>query len=251
MLDRETRKTMLYRSKVEYADYAMNHVRGCSHGCRYPCYAYLLARRTGRVSDMAQWTSPVLVDNALELLDAEIPRLRGKVGRVQLCFTTDPFMYGQDEVRELSLAAIARLNRAGIPCTVLTKGVLPPELADALPENEYGITLVSLDEGFRERFEPGAAPFSERIGALRRLHDAGCRTWVSIEPYPTPNIVEQELHDVLGSVSFANRIVFGRMNYSSVASSYPGASEWYAGRAAEVTAFCNANGISWHIKSGT
>lgn len=38
-----TRKTLLYKTGVEYGDYTMNHVFGCAHGCLYPCYAYALA----------------------------------------------------------------------------------------------------------------------------------------------------------------------------------------------------------------
>ena len=33
------RKTLLYHSGVEYSDFCLNHVEGCSHGCKYPCYA--------------------------------------------------------------------------------------------------------------------------------------------------------------------------------------------------------------------
>jgi DNA repair photolyase len=61
--------------------------------------------------------------------------------------------------------------------------------------------LVSLDESFRERIEPGAAPLEKRLAALKYLHDDGCKTWVSIEPYPTPNIIEQNLHEVLEAVT--------------------------------------------------
>ena len=35
------RKTLLYKTGVEYGDYTINHLQGCSHGCRYPCYAFL------------------------------------------------------------------------------------------------------------------------------------------------------------------------------------------------------------------
>lgn len=35
------RKTMLYKTGVEYGDYTMNHVLGCAHGCKYPCYVFL------------------------------------------------------------------------------------------------------------------------------------------------------------------------------------------------------------------
>lgn len=27
------RKTLLYKTNVEYGDYTINHVLGCSHGC--------------------------------------------------------------------------------------------------------------------------------------------------------------------------------------------------------------------------
>ena len=87
----------------------------------------------------------MLVSNTLELLDKEIPRLRDKIQSVQLCFTTDPFMEGYPEVSQMSIAAIRKLNEAGIKCTTLTKGLLPIELAELSPENEYGITLITLD----------------------------------------------------------------------------------------------------------
>ena len=28
------RKTLLYKSEVEYADFCLNHIEGCSHGCK-------------------------------------------------------------------------------------------------------------------------------------------------------------------------------------------------------------------------
>ncbi len=246
-----TRKSMLYKIGVEYGDYTMNHVQGCSHGCKYPCYAFLMAKRFGRVKSYEEWCEPLLVENTLELLDKEIPRLKSKIKTVQLCFTTDPFMYGYDDVCSMSIAAIKKLNDAGLPCVVLTKGILPEELEGFDKGNTYGITLVSLDEGYREHVEPGAAPYSERVAALRRLHDAGCKTWVSMEPYPTPNLVEQELEEVLEAVGFVDRIVFGRANYNREVSSYPSVKEWYNERVEEVLAFCARRGIDVHIKKGT
>lgn len=245
------RKSMLYKTKVEYGDYTMNHVQGCSHGCRYPCYAMMLARRFGKVDSYESWCEPALVSNTLELLDKEIPKLKDKIDHVQLCFTTDSFMYGYDEICDMSIRAIARLNQDGIPCVVLSKGVLPSELAKLSSRNVYGITLASLDETYREQFEPGAAPYEERIDALEALHALGCRTWVSMEPYPTPNIVEQDLLPILERVSFADRIIFGRTNYNKTVSSYPDAKEWYNERALEVVEFCLAHDIDYWIKRGT
>ena len=251
-MEKTTRKSMLYKTGVEYGDYTMNHALGCSHGCKYPCYAFLMKKRFGQVKTYEEWTQPKIVANTLELLDKEIPRLKDKIKSVQLCFSTDGFMYGNEEIAALSLAAIRKLNEAGIKCTVLTKGILPFELAlNFLPDNEYGISLVSLDENFRARFEPFAAPYAERIAALQALHNAGCKTWVSIEPYPTPNFIEQNLVDILNAVSFVDKIVFGRMNYNREAAAFSRDSNFYTECAAQVIDFCKAHNINYHIKRGT
>lgn len=246
-----TRKSMLYRTKVEYGDWTMNHVQGCAHGCLYPCYAYLMAKRFGKAADYDDWCGPALVSNTLELLEREIPRYRDKIESVQLCFTTDPFMHGYEDIRDMSLAAIKMLNDADIPVTVLTKGTLPPSLATASAKNTYGITLVSLNEGYRKLTEPGASPYRERIASLRALHEAGCRTWVSIEPYPTPNLIDQDLGELLDEVSFVNQITFGRTNYNKKVSAYPGCKAWYAEQASIVRDFCERNEIGCWIKKGT
>ena len=245
------RKTMLYKTGVEYGDYTMNHAQGCSHGCKYPCYAYLMAKRFAKVKSYEEWIEPCIVSNTLELLDREIPRLKDKIKSVQLCFTTDPFMVGYHEIEEMSLASIEKLNKAGIKCVVLTKGILPAKLAKLSRYNEYGITLVSLDEHYRETVEPGAAPYAERILALRTLHDAGCKTWISMEPYPTPNLIVQNLNDILNAVSFVDRIIFGRANYNKVVTEFKDQKEFYNICAKQVIDFCDRNNIQYHIKHGT
>lgn len=250
-MDTITRKSMLYRTGVEYGDYTMNHVLGCSHGCLYPCYAFLMSKRFGKVADHEQWCEPKLVSNTLEILDREIPRLKSKIESVHLCFTTDPFMYGYDEVAKMSMAAIKKLNAAGIQCTVLTKGLLPIELAEQSPSNEYGITLISLDEDFRKKIESGASAYADRIAALKALHDKGCRTWVSIEPYPTPNLIEQDLLEILTAVSFVNKIIFGRTNYNKKITAFTTHKAFYNQQVDIVVDFCKQNDISYHIKNGT
>jgi hypothetical protein len=55
------RKSLLYKSEVEYADFCLNHVEGCS--------------RCGIVSNYEEWCSPKIVVNALELLEREIREL--------------------------------------------------------------------------------------------------------------------------------------------------------------------------------
>ena len=164
------RKTLIYKTGVEYGDYTLNHVQGCSHGCKYPCYAYMMAKRFGKVKNYEEWIQPQIVENTMQLLSK-------------------------------------RANAYNVRCSVLTKGILPAELATLPLQNEYGITVVSLDENFAHRYEPGAAPIQDRIAALRFLSENGCRTWVSIEPYPTPNVMNQNLCDILEAVAFTNKII--------------------------------------------
>ena len=245
------RKTMLYKTGVEYGDYTMNHVQGCAHGCKYPCYAFMMKKRFGQIKTYEEWIQPYLVSNTLELLDKEIPKLKDKIKTVQLCFSTDPFMYGYDEIKEMSISAIKKLNAASIKCTVLTKGVLPIELVELSPDNEYGITLIALDEEYRKHMEPNSAKYKERLAAMRTLNENGCKTWVSIEPYPTPNLVDQDLKKLLETVSFTDKIIFGRTNYNKDISAYKQYKQFYNERAAEVIKFCEDRKIRYHIKDGT
>ncbi len=102
---------------------------------------------------------------------------------------------------------------------------------------------MSLDEGFRTRFEPGAAPYRERIAGLARLHAAGCRTLVHIEPYPTPNIVQQEIGPLLEAVAFVDELYFGGWNYSSLPGESAERERFYREQARTVRAFCQRHHI--------
>lgn len=245
------RKSLLYKTGVEYGDYTINHVQGCSHGCLYPCYAFMMARRFGKVKDYNEWIKPVIVDNAIELLKKELPKFKDKINSVHLCFTTDPFMYKYDDISNLSIEILKLVNSYNIPCTALTKGILPKELANLSKDNSYGITLISLNEEFRKKMEPGSAPYNDRIASLKYLHDNGCKTWVSIEPYPTPNFIEQDFDEILEAVSFADKIIFGRLHYNKKVSEYKDYKKYYNELAYKVIDFCERNNIEYHIKNKT
>lgn len=245
------RKTLLYKTDVEYGDYTINHVLGCAHGCLFPCYAFNLKKRFGNIKDYQDWLEPRIVSNALELLDTEIPKYKKYIKSVQLSFTTDPFMIGYPEVSNLTLKIIHRLNADGIKSVILTKGIIPDEALLTEKYNEYGITLISLNEEFRKKFEPHTSPYDERIQSLKRMHQAGFKTWVSIEPYPTPNIIKQDLEEILNRISFVDYIVFGRWHYNKSVGSYKGANSFYNECSKMVISFCKRNQIKYHIKKGT
>lgn len=248
------RKTLLYQSKVEYADFCINHVEGCAHGCTFPCYAMMMKKRCGIIKSYKEWLQPKIVANALELMDKEIPRYRHKIKFVHLCFSTDPFMYKYPEVADLTLKIIERLNKDKIYCTVLTKGIYPKVLANTKKygeNNEYGITIVSLDEKFKKRFEPYSASYKDRIKSLKYLNKKGLKTWISMEPYPTPNLIQQDLHKILREISFVDKIIFGKLNYNVKSSQFSANKDFYYNCAKIVIEFCKNKGIEYHIKYGT
>ena len=249
------RKSLLYKSGVEYADFCLNHVEGCAHGCTFPCYAFNMAKRFGKVKTYSDWVKPKLVSNALELLDKEIPKYKNQIKFVHLCFMTDPFMYGYKEVQNMTLKIIEKLNKNNIKSTVLTKGVYPKDLANKEKygsNNEYGITLISLNKEFKRKFEPFSSPYPNRIKSLKFLQDKELKTWVSIEPYPTPNLDKnQNLQRLLDKISFVDKIVFGKLNYNVKSAQFEGSHSFYEDCANKVIDFCRENGIEHHIKCGT
>lgn len=253
-MEKIKRKSLLYKSGVEYADYGLNVAEGCSHGCTYPCYAMMLKKRCGIINNYAEWRTPKIVENAMELLEKEIPKHKKNIKYVFMCFATDPFMYKQKEIIDLSLKVIKRLSNDNIKAVTISKGIYPQELANTDIygiDNEYGSTIISLSEDFRKKHEPFAAPIKERIKSLKYLHDRGFKTWVSMEPYPTPNFIDQNIEEILNEISFVDKIVFGKWNYNGMTSYFRNYKNFYNDSAYKVIKFCKQNGIECHIKEKT
>lgn len=268
------RKTLLYQTKVEYGDWTINHIMGCMHGCKFPCYAMMMAKKFGWVKDYEDWRKPRIAVNALDLLEKEIPKYKDEIKHfVHLCFMTDPFMYDSEkkelvpEIKEMTLKIIEKLNKEGIKVTTLTKGFYPDEILDQerfSQANEYGITLVSLDENFKKEYEPFSAPYEKRIKSLEKLAKAGLRTWVSMEPYPTPQLPKLEktgaenIEKILERIRFVKKLIFGKLNYSrlnyynsSYSQTWGNSDDFYKEMVQKVISFCEENDIKYHIKFGT
>jgi DNA repair photolyase len=240
------RKSLLYKSGLGF--FCINHVQGCSHGCLYPCYAMMMGQSHGRIKSYQEWCEPKLVVNAVELLRKELTRLKNRPDSIHLCLSTDPFMTGYPEIIVMSLRLVELINKSGIPASLLSKGSLPVELADKerfSENNMHGISLISLSEEFRKRWEPGTTSYAKRIAALKFLHDKGCHTRVHMEPYPTPNIFKQDLRKILEQVEFVDEIFFGGWNYNRIVKEYPGREDFYRKEAEVVRLFCRERGIRY------
>ena len=129
-----------------------------------------------------------------------------------------------------------------------------------LKSNEYGITLVSLNDDFKKNFEPFSAPYKLRIDSLKKLADNGLNTWVSLEPYPTPGLDETaaNIEKILDNILFVKKLIFGKLNYrrltyynSNNSLIWKNNDDFYKEMAEKVIDFCNRNKIKYHIKVGT
>lgn len=96
---------------------------------------------------------------------------------------------------------------------------------------------------------PEQVPLFDKI--VRKAGLVQCKTWVSIEPYPTPNIIQQDLTEILSAVSFVKRIIFGWTNYNKEISAFTKHRSFYNEQAEIVIRFWREHNIDYHIKNGT
>jgi len=155
------------------------------------------------------------------------------------------------------------------------------------PENCYGIKLSSFNEYFREKWEPGSVTYSKRVATLRKIHYAGYRTFVSIDPFPaltyrgyvelygfknmkedgtvdfiTPKGDESltdwwgdsrfdALQDCLETVRFVDSIYFDRwIDNGKMPTNIEDPDAWYREAAGVVRDFCKERGITCTIGEG-
>ncbi|MFA5001980.1 MAG: radical SAM protein [Methanolinea sp.] len=196
----------------EYAELAANLYRGCDHGCTY-CYAPL-ATRTNRES----FHQPSVRNNVIEKFRHDAKELErvGETRPILLSFTTDPYQH-LDIKEKLTRKAIDTLHYHNLKVTILTKGGKRSErdfdLLTKRPElSEYGVTLVFINEEQREEIEPFAASTYERINSLKRAHNQGIRTYVSLEPVWEP---KQTLKLIEMTSDFVDFYKVGKLNYHS------------------------------------
>jgi DNA repair photolyase len=191
----------------EYSKLATNPYRGCGHKCSY-CYVPAVLRISRNEFD----SNAVPRNNFLNLLskDAQKYEEAGIKEQVMLSFTTDPYHPFNNF---LTRYVIQELKRHGLGFCTLTKGG-SRALRDIdlfRPERDaFASTLTSLDDSFSQQWERGAALPQDRIDTLKKFHDAGIFTWVSLEP--TLNI-ESSLEIVQHTHEFVDLYKIGRANY--------------------------------------
>ena len=182
-------KKILTESNLPESDYCINPYVGCMHGCIY-CYARFMRRFTGH---RERWGDFVDVKiNAESILRKDIKKAHRK-GAVLIGSVTDAYQ-PLERKYEITRGILSALVEAKLHVSILTKSDLVLRDIDLLKQLDncsVGLTINTLDERFRQNFEPKASPISDRLDALRVLCDNGISTYVFIGPI-MPHFTELE-----------------------------------------------------------
>jgi DNA repair photolyase len=181
-------KTMLSKSTLKDADYdySCNPYTGCRFACVY-CYASFMARMIGKqTSDWGTFVYPKI--NAPEVLDTEVKKLKnnGKGKVIWFSSVTDPYqgLEAKYELTKKCLEVLLKNNFEGT-VTFLTKSNLilrDITLLKQFKQVEVGMTITSTDDSISRYFEKFAPAVSDRLLALKKLHEEGIPTYAFIGP---------------------------------------------------------------------
>ena len=162
----------------EYAKYACNFHKGCSNSCSY-CF-----NKRWNWGDVPKLKACFKDEkHALEVFEKELRAILPELQKHGLLFsfTTDPLLA---ECSDLTWEATMKALENDVPVKILTKivGIWVYQIIENMHPSwksliAFGFTLTGFDS-----IEPNASPNAERIKAMRKLHEAGFKTWASIEP---------------------------------------------------------------------
>lgn len=168
----------------EYSELACNLYMGCTHGCRY-CFAPACMRTTGD-----KWHSEAVPrEKVIENLKKDAVNLSGDKRRILFSFLSDPYQPLERKER-LTRRALWIVHKYGLKSQILTKGcaeLIEEDMAlMKKADTHLGITLSFLDDHMRQEWEPNASSVNDRLDVLKKAHEAGIFTWVSLEPVIDP-----------------------------------------------------------------
>lgn len=167
----------------EYAKYACNFYVGCSNDCDY---CYCKRGVLGHAMGAPKATLKKCFKNELDAVRTFEREMTKNIEEIRkhglfFTFTSDPML---EDTRKLTMQAVDFATTNCVPCKILTKRA---DFIEHIPEWwHYGVYRKYIAIGFtltgRDDLERGASPNEERIAAMKRLHEAGFKTFASIEP---------------------------------------------------------------------
>jgi len=208
--------------------YGLSPYAGCTIGCRY-CYAQATLATTRRLVQLPEvpWGSYVDVRRNLALvLEAELRTFTPRP--IKLCpVLSDPYQPIEKKQR-LTRACLEVLAAHEWPVMVLTRATLIHRDLDVLRrigDLRIGVSLPTIDDDVRRRFEPRAASVAERLDILAAMKHAGIRTMAVVQPILPGDL--DALADALAAHADSVSLDVLRGTYGADAdfAAYPGSDE--------------------------
>jgi len=181
-------KSILSKSRLG-TDYSINPYRGCVHACEY-CYAPYVLR------EKREWGKFIEVKiNAPEVLEKDLKR--NKPGTIFISSVTDPYNPLEKKYK-LTRRILEKLKDTKFFVSVQTKSTLVLRDIDLLKEMdcEVGMTITTFSEKARKVFEPNTSNSEKRLEALKKLKEAGIKTYIFFGPV-LPLISDENLEDTI------------------------------------------------------
>lgn len=196
----------------EYSPLAMNYINGCDHGCVY-CYVPKMMKRF-----RANYVhSNVYIKEETKLLREVAESCRKHADspvQVFLSFLTDPYSHFNNDTK-LTRRVLEMLLENRIPVSILSKGgyniLQDLDVIKRFGQNiQVGGSLTFTSEADSKKWEKNSSSPKERFDALRILHEAGVKTWASMEPVIYP---EQSLEIMEITAWYVDSYKIGKLNH--------------------------------------
>ena len=166
--------------------WSLNPYMGCVHRCTF-CYVRHFEQRADRPSDDRYGRSIRVKTNVADVLGRELRRSSWSRDEVALGTATDPYQPAEGRFR-LTRACLEVLDASWTPFSIVTRGPLVVRDIDVLQQAtaragaQVYFSLPTLDERVWRTTEPGTAPPTSRLEAIRRLAAAGIDVGVGMAP---------------------------------------------------------------------
>ncbi len=196
-------KSIVGATQIPSADYAINPYTGCQFACMY-CFASFMGRFVGESN--GNWGNYVYVKrNAIELMERDIKPLMKKNPhpKIAISTVTDPYQGVERKYRLTKgiLEVFAKNNYQG-RIGILTKSPMildDLELLKKIPNLEVGLSITTTDDKLSRFLEVKAPLASARLRTMKKLNDAGIKTYVFVGPFLPHMKLRPELIDKLFS----------------------------------------------------
>ena len=190
---------------------------GCTHKCKY-CFvraAELFSASRGNKGNYVVPADPNVIrlqlvsafDTTKERESIVTEWLRHRVP-IHWGGMSDPFQHAERKFR-VSKKVMEMLEWYDYPTVISTKGIVLTDIAEdpsymnLLKRGKFAVqvSLITYDDDFLAKIEPGVPSGTERMQVLEKLAEAGVWTAVRIQPMIVNSIVERKLPEFIEKLS--------------------------------------------------